>query len=97
MTEALSAKLFQLRDMHTASVREVSKVRPSDSIKDVARNWASTCGVRTIQGSGDKLRIVASLDDIAGGRRVWTQEFSACNRLLTMEDQITRAWWKPWR
>jgi tetratricopeptide (TPR) repeat protein len=43
----------------------------------------------TIQGSGDKLRIIASLDDVAGGRRVWTQEFSGMQQdLLTLEDQI---------
>jgi len=90
MTEALSAKLFQLHDMHTASASEVSKVRPSDTVKDVARQLGVNLVVSgTIQGSGDKLRIVASLDDIAGGRRVWTQEFSGVQQdLLTLEDQI---------
>ncbi len=90
MTEALSAKLFQLRDMHTASASEVSKVRPSDTMKDMARQLGVNLVVSgTIQGSGDKLRIVASLDDIAGGHRVWTQEFSGVQQdLLTLEDQI---------
>src|SRR6266404_17934 len=90
MTEALSAKLFQLHDMHTASASEVSKVRPSDTMKDMARQLGVNLVVSgTIQGSGDKLRIVASLDDIAGGHRVWTQEFSGVQQdLLTLEDQI---------
>jgi serine/threonine protein kinase/tetratricopeptide (TPR) repeat protein len=90
MTEALSAKLFQLHDMHTASASEVQKARPSNSLNDVARQLGVNLVVSgTIQGSGDKLRIIASLDDVAGGRRVWTQEFSGVQQdLLTLEDQI---------
>ncbi|MCU1241396.1 MAG: hypothetical protein JWO71_2122 [Candidatus Acidoferrum typicum] len=90
MTEALSAKLFQLHDMHTASASEVQKARPSNSLSDVARQLGVNLVVSgTIQGSGSKLRIVASLDDVASGRRIWTQEFSGVQQdLLTLEDQI---------
>ena len=90
LVEELSAKLFQLHDMHTASASEVQKARPSSSLNDVARQLGVNLVVSgTIQGSGDKLRIVASLDDVAGGRRVWTQEFSGVQQdLLTLEDQI---------
>ncbi len=90
MTEALSAKLFQLHDMHTASASEVQKVRPSNSLNDVARQLGVNLVVSgTIQGSGEKLRIVASLDDVSSGHRVWTQEFSGVQQdLLTLEDQI---------
>jgi len=90
LVEELSAKLFQLHDMHTASASEVQKARPSTSLNDVARQLGVNLVVSgTIQGSGDKLRIVASLDDVAGGRRVWTQEFSGVQQdLLTLEDQI---------
>ncbi len=90
MTEALSAKLFQLHDMHTASASEVQKVRPSNSLNEVARQLGVNLVVSgTIQSSGDKLRIVASLDDVSSGHRVWTQEFSGVQQdLLTLEDQI---------
>src|SRR6266403_4300249 len=90
MTEALSAKLFQLHDMHTASLTEVQKVRPSSSLTDTARQLGVNLVVSgTIQGSRDKLRIVASLDDLAGGRQIWTEEFSGVQQdLLTLEDQI---------
>src|SRR5216684_2197348 len=99
LVEALSAKLFQLHDMHAASAAEVQKALPSStspvpppppSLNDVARHLGVNLVVSgTIQGSGDKLRIVASLDDVAGGRRVWTQEFSGVRQdLLTLEDQI---------
>jgi tetratricopeptide (TPR) repeat protein len=88
--EALSAKLFQLRDVHTASASEVQKVRPSNTLSDTARQLGVNLVVSgTIQGSGDKLRIVASLDNVADGKRVWTQEFSGVQQdLLTLEDRI---------
>ena len=99
LVEALSAKLFMLHDMHTASVAEVQKAVPSTTspapppppvLNEVARHLGVNLVVSgTIQGSGDKLRIVANLDDVAGGRRVWTQEFSGVQGdLLTLEDQI---------
>jgi serine/threonine protein kinase/tetratricopeptide (TPR) repeat protein len=90
LTEALSAKLFQLRDMHTASASEVQKARPSNSLQEVARQLGVNLVISgTIQGSAERLRIVASLDDIAGNRQVWTQEFSGVQQdLLTLEDQI---------
>jgi len=90
LTEALSAKLFQLHDMHTTSASEVQKVRSSNSLNDVARQLGVNLVVSgTIQSSGDKLRIIAALDDVAGGHRVWTQEFSGVQQdLLTLEDQI---------
>lgn len=90
LTEALSAKLFQLRDMHTTSAAEVQKARPSTSLNEIARQLGVNLVVSgTIQGSGDRLRIIASLDDVSGGHRVWTQEFSGVQGdLLTLEDQI---------
>jgi len=90
LVEALSAKLFQLHDMHTASASEVQKAKPSNTLNEVARQLGVNLVVSgTIQGSGDKLRIVANLDDVAGGHRVWTQEFSGVQQdLLTLEDQI---------
>jgi len=99
LVEELSAKLFQLHDMHTASAAEVQKALPGNtspvppappSLNDVARHLGVNLVVSgTIQGSGDKLRIVANLDDVSGGRRVWTQEFSGVQGdLLTLEDQI---------
>jgi tetratricopeptide (TPR) repeat protein len=98
LVEALSAKLFQLHDMHTSSVSEVQRAFPgntaappvSPNLNEVARQLGVNLLVSgTIQGSGDKLRIVANLDDVARGRRVWTQEFSGVQGdLLTLEDQI---------
>jgi tetratricopeptide (TPR) repeat protein len=99
LEEALSAKLFQLHDMHTASASDVQKALPSNAssappatpnLNEVARHLGVNLVVSgTIQGSGDKLRIVANLDDVAAGRHVWSHEFSGVQQdLLTLEDQI---------
>jgi len=99
LEEALSAKLFQLHDMHTASASEVQKAVPSTApsapsttpnLNEIARHLGVNLVVSgTIQGSGDKLRIVANLDDVAGGRHLWSHEFSGVQQdLLTLEDQI---------
>jgi tetratricopeptide (TPR) repeat protein len=43
----------------------------------------------SVQGSGDRLAIVVSLDEPATGRRIWTQQFSGLKQdLLTLQDQI---------
>jgi serine/threonine-protein kinase len=90
LTEALSAKLFQLHDMHVTSAADVQRTRPSSSLNELARHLGANLVVSgTIQGSGDKLRIVTSLDNAADGTRVWTHEYSGVQQdLLTLEDQI---------
>jgi serine/threonine protein kinase/tetratricopeptide (TPR) repeat protein len=90
MVDALSAKLFQLRDVHTASASAIQKLRPSNTLDDTARQLGVNLVISgTLQGSGDKLRVVTSLDDATSGRRIWTQEFSGVQQdLLTLEDQI---------
>src|SRR5260370_1238859 len=68
LVEALSAKLFQLHDMPIASASDVQKAVPSNnsavpppppSLNELARHLGVNLVVSgTIQGSGDKLRIV---------------------------------------
>lgn len=91
LVESLSAKLFQLHDVHTTSAAEVQKARPSSSLNEAARQL----GVNLIvsgaihQGQGDKLGIIVSLDNVASGQRVWTEEFPGVQQdLLTLEDKI---------
>src|SRR5882762_610630 len=90
MVEALSAKLLQLRDVHTASVSAIQKLRPNSTLDDTARQLGVNLVISgTLQGSGDKLRIACSLHDATSGRRIWTEEFSGVQQdLLTLEDQI---------
>lgn len=88
--EALTAKLFQLRDIHTVTPSAVQKMRPTDSLEDAARQLGVNLIVSgTLEGSPDKLRVVLSLDDVSKGKRLWTEEFSGVPQdLLILEDQI---------
>ena len=90
IVEALSAKLFQLKDIHLASPSAAAKVNPKDPMTQIAQSLGVKLLVQgSVQGSGDRLAIVVSLDEPATGRRIWTQQFSGLKQdLLTLQDQI---------
>src|SRR5581483_8766861 len=91
LVDALSAKLFQLREVHVAPSSAVEKVASKDEpIAKIARDLGANLVLQgTVQGSADRLRITLNLEDIAGGKRVWSQEFSGVSQdLLTLEDNI---------
>jgi serine/threonine protein kinase/tetratricopeptide (TPR) repeat protein len=90
LVEALSAKLFQLKDLRVASVAAVEKANKQQSLDKIAKELGVTLILQgTLQGTKDNLRIALNLEDVSAGRRLWTQEFSAVPQdLLTLEDQI---------
>ncbi len=90
LSDALSSKLFQLKDVHTAASSAVEKVGEKDSLEKAARMLGANLIVQgKVQGAGDRIRITVNLEDVAGGHRVWSQEFSGVAKdLLTLEDQI---------
>lgn len=89
--EALSAKLFQLQEVHVASSSAVEKAAAQDL---PLAKLAHLLGVNlvlqgTVQGSADRLRVTLDLEDVSSGSRVWSQEFSGVSQdLLTMEDHV---------
>ena len=90
VTEALSAKLFQLQEVHLASPAATEKFANGDqSLEKVARSLGVNLILQgTIQGGSDKLRITMALQNVSAGQQVWTQEFSGVPQdLLTLEDQ----------
>jgi serine/threonine protein kinase/Flp pilus assembly protein TadD len=91
LVDALSAKMFQLQSVHVASSTAVEKATARDQpIAKIARALGVNLILQgTVVGSPDKLRITLNLEDVAGNRRLWTQEFSGVPQdLLTLEDQI---------
>jgi serine/threonine protein kinase/tetratricopeptide (TPR) repeat protein len=88
--EALSAKLFQLKEVHVASGEAVAKVDPKQPLEKLARQLGVNLLVQgTIQGQGDKVRVVLNLQDMAEGKRRWSQEFDGVTGdLFTLEDQM---------
>jgi tetratricopeptide (TPR) repeat protein len=91
LVDALSAKMFQLQEVHVASSSAVDKVAAKEqSPATMARALGVNLMLQgTVQGSSDRLRIVLNLEDVASGRRLWSEEFSGVPQdLLTLEDHI---------
>jgi len=90
LDEALSAKLFQFKDVRMASTTSAARVDQKAPLQQIAKDLGVNLIVHgLIQSSGKELRITVILDDLAGGKLYWTQEFSGMTGdLLTLEDQI---------
>jgi tetratricopeptide (TPR) repeat protein/TolB-like protein len=88
--EALSAKLFQLKDVRVSSTDAAGKTDQKQPLPKIARNLgANLLVLGTLQGSGDKIRIDMRLEDVADGKRLWSKEFEGgTGDLFTLEDQI---------
>ncbi|MGH9864265.1 MAG: protein kinase domain-containing protein [Candidatus Acidiferrales bacterium] len=88
--EALSAKLFQLKDIHVTSPDEAGKADQKQPLTKIARAVGANLLVQgVLQGSGDKIRIIVNLEDVADGKRLWSEEFNGVTGdLFTLEDQI---------
>jgi serine/threonine protein kinase/tetratricopeptide (TPR) repeat protein len=89
VTEALSAKLFQMKNVHLSSSGAVEKIDAAAPVTKIAHQLGAKLIVQgTMQGSGDKIDVVLRLSD-ATGKQVWTKEFPGLRQdLLTIEDQI---------
>lgn len=90
LAEGLSAKLFQLNDVRLASASATQEAMGKGSLEKIARALGVSLIVQgTVQGSGDRLRIVVNLEDVPGGRRLWNKEFDGVTQdVLTLEDEI---------
>jgi serine/threonine-protein kinase len=88
VVDALTAKLFQLKDVQIAAPSAVARIKADAPLADAAKALGANLIVSgNLQGEGDKIRLVLNLDDVSAGKRVWTQEFSGMKQdLLTLED-----------
>jgi serine/threonine protein kinase/tetratricopeptide (TPR) repeat protein len=91
LNEALTAKLFQIKDLKLASDADMSRISPKDKPEKIARMLGSNLLVTgEIQGTPERMAIIVTLQNVAEGKRVWTKQFEGVpNDLLTMEDQIS--------
>jgi serine/threonine protein kinase/tetratricopeptide (TPR) repeat protein len=94
--DALSAKLFQLRELHLVSsppagaTADNADNNDQQSVVKVAQSVGANLVLRgAVQGSADKLRVTLNLEDAVRGHRIWSQEFSSVlPDLLALEDKI---------
>jgi tetratricopeptide (TPR) repeat protein len=90
IVDALSAKLFQLKDVHLASPNDVARLKPGMSEQEAGKALGVELLVQgTYQAQVDKFRLVLTVDDVKTGSRVWTHEFTGLNTdILTVEDDV---------
>ncbi len=88
--EALSTKLFQVKDVRVTSSDEADKIDQKQSLTKIARALGANYLVQgTLQGSGDRIRVTMRLQDALHNKRVWSKEFDGVSSdLFTLEDQI---------
>jgi tetratricopeptide (TPR) repeat protein len=90
IVEALSAKLFQLQDVHLASSSAVEVALKQETLPKIARYLGVKLLVEgTMQTTGDRIETIVRLEDPETNRALWTQQFRfAPADLLAMEDDI---------
>jgi len=88
--DALSAKLFQLKDIRMTSGDAAAAANLNEPLPKIARALGANLLVQSVlQGAGDKIRIVVNLQDVADGKLLWSREFNGVTAdLFTLEDQI---------
>jgi len=88
--EALSTKLFQLKEVHVASSDDTRKLNPNMTTAEIAKKLGANMIVQgTVQGSADQLRITVKLENAVEGKTVWSEEFSGVKGdVLTIQDKI---------
>jgi len=90
MVEALSARLFQLKDIRLASTTAVERSDKPETLEKIGRRFGANLIVQgMVQSSAGRVRVVVNLDDAASGKRLWSHEFSGVSQdLLTIEDNM---------
>ena len=90
IAEALTAKLFGLPGVHVVSNPSAKETDLTQPLEGIARNFGVNLLVTgTIQGSGENMRVTANVDDVSGGRRLWSGVFTGASQsLLTVEDDM---------
>jgi len=88
--EALSAKLFQLKDVRVTAGDAAEKVDQKQPPEKIGRELGANLLVQgSLQGQGDRVRIVVNVQNVVDGKRVWSKEFDGVTGdLFTLEDQM---------
>ncbi len=90
LEEALSAKLFQLKELHVTSLDAARKIDPNMPVAQMAKKLGANMIVQgTVQGTGDNLRITVKLENVSENKTLLNEEFPGVSGdLLVLEDRI---------
>jgi len=88
--EALSAKLFQLKDVRVTSAEAAAKANQNKPLPEIGSALGANLLVQgMLQSSGNNLRIIVNFEDVADGKRLWSKEFDGvAGNLFPIADQI---------
>jgi serine/threonine protein kinase/tetratricopeptide (TPR) repeat protein len=91
--ESLSTKLYVLRELYVCSSGESEKIKYTDPSPKIAQSLGVNFVARgTLQGSGNQIRVVLTVEDLAHGSRLSTNEFSSTKeKFQDLEDQAFEA------
>jgi TolB-like protein len=84
--EALSARLFQVKDVHVASSTAAAKAGENDPPEKIARELGANLLVHgTVQGTKSqdnvqKIAVVVHLENVSTGQRLWSGQVSGLAR-----------------
>ena len=89
--ESLSAKLFQLKEVHVTSADANRKVDPNMPLRQIAKKLGVNMVVQgTVQGNADQLRITVKLENVVENKTIWNEDFSGVpGDILALEDRIS--------
>lgn len=88
--EALSTKLFQLKDVRVTSDEAADQVDQKQTLPKIGRALGANLLLQgVLQAAGDKMRITMNLEDVADGTRLWSGEFDGvAGDVFALEDRI---------
>ena len=79
-----------MKDVRVTPSDAADKTDQKQPLPKIARALGANLLVQgVLQGSGDKIRIIMKLEDVADGKRLWSREFNGVVAdLFTLQDQI---------
>ena len=88
--DSLSAQLLQLKNVHVATPDNVEGALKKGSMEKIAKDLGVNLVVHgSVQGAGDKIRILIQVDDVKKGKRVWEKEYPRLRQdVLTAQNSI---------
>lgn len=90
ISEALSAKLFQLSELQVSSSAALEAADLHEPLQELARKLGVSLIVHgTLQGSGDRIALTVQLEDMESERSLWAHSYTGVIQdLITLQDQI---------
>ncbi len=90
IADAISSRLFSLSAVHLISPLALQDVDLSQPVGNIARKVGANIVVEgTVQAQGDRISVIANIDDVERHTRLWSKSFTGLRAdLLTLEDQL---------